>query len=205
MHVREAIHWSKPQSDPSAVNSEVEYVVFDADKISGIQELRDRKFDVVLAFDLANATKHPDIVLRDARNLLKEGGDICALDIGKLGSYLSMLTESGGSRYAYLQCPSSVETDKLCHRTNSLTPVLPRNGLKLHLALGDVDNPRLRQAELLIARAAVETRTSHDNEEIVIIQPAHLSARAHAASQRVSEALAKVGQASFPGDLIPRP
>ena len=85
----------------------------------------------------------------------------------------------------------SVETDKLCHRTNSLTPLLPRNGLKLHLALGDVDNPRLRQAELLIARAAVDTRTSHDNEEIVIIQPAHLSARAHAASQQVSEALAK--------------
>ncbi len=69
--------------------------------------------------------------------------------------------------------------------------MLPRHGLKLHFALGDVGNPRLRQAELLIVRAAVETRTSHDNEEIVIIQPAHLSAKAYTFSQQLSEALTK--------------
>ena len=179
------------RGDPSDVNSGVEYVVFGSDKTLETQELQDQKFDVVLAFDLANATKHPDIALTNARSLLKEGGDICVLDISKPGLYLSMLTGSGGSVYAYIPCLSCVETDKLCHRKNSLTPMLPRHGLKLHLALGDVGNPRLRQAELLIARAAVETRPSHDNEEIVIIQPAHLSAKAYTASQQLSEAFTK--------------
>lgn len=153
--------------------------------------MQDQKFDVILAFDLANATRNPDIALRNAKNLLKEGGDICVLDISKPGLYLSMLTGSGGSLYAYTPRPSCVETDKLCHRTKALTPMLPQHGLKLHLALGDVGNHRLRQAELLIVRAVVETCTSHDNEEIVIIQPAHLSAKAYTASQQLSEALKK--------------
>ena len=90
--------------------------------------------------------------------------------------------------FQFLSC---VETDKLRHRKNLLTPMLPQHGLKLHLALGDVGDPRLRQAELLIVRAEVETRTSHDNEEIVIIQQAHLSAKAYNASQQLSEALKK--------------
>ncbi len=89
------------RGDPSGVISGVEYVVFDSDKNLETQELQDQKFDVLLAFDLANATKHPDIALRNARNLLKEGGDICVLDISKPGLYLSMLTGSGGSVYAY--------------------------------------------------------------------------------------------------------
>ena len=179
------------RGDPSDVNSGVEYVVFDSDESLETQEFRSQKFDVVLAFDLANTTKHPDTALRNARNLLKEGGDICVLDISKPGLYLSMLTGSGGSVYVYIPCLSCLETDKLCHRKNSLTPMLPRHGLKLHLALGDVGNHRLRQAELLIVRAAVETRTSHDNEEIVIIHPAHLSAKAYTASQQLSEAFTK--------------
>ena len=89
------------RGDPSNVNSGVEYVVFDSDKSLETQELQDQKFDIVLAFDLTNATEHPDIALRNARNLLKEGGDICVLDISKPGLYLSMLTGSGGSVYAY--------------------------------------------------------------------------------------------------------
>ena len=182
---------AEARSDSSDVNSGVEYVVFDSGKSLETQELQDQKFDVVLAFDLANATRNPDIALRNARNLLKEGGDICVLDISKPGLYLSMLTGSAGSVYAYIPRLSCVETDKLCHRTKSLTPMLPQHGLKLHLALGDVGNHRLRQAELLIVRAVTETRTSHDNEEIVIIQPAHLSAEAYTASQQLSEAFTK--------------
>ena len=86
-------------------------------------------------------------------------------------------------RVGIFPCLSCVVTDKLCHSKSSLTPMLPRHGLKLHLALGDIGNPSLRQAELLIVRAAVETRTSHDNEEIFIIQPARLSTKAYTASQ----------------------
>ena len=179
------------RGDHSDVYNGVEHVVFDSDKSLETQDLQDQKFDVVLAFDLANTAKHPDIALRNARNLLKEGGDICVLDISKPGLYLSMLTGSGGSVYVYIPCPSCVETEKLCPRKNSLKPLLPRHGLKLHLALGDVGNSRLRQAELLIVRAAAEIRTSHDNEEIVIIQPAHLSAKAHTVSQQLSEAFTK--------------
>ena len=90
------------RGDPSDVNSGVEYVVFDSDKSLETQELQDQKFDVVIAFDLASATKNPDTALRNARNLLKDGGDICLLDISKPGLYLSMLTGTGGSVYAYL-------------------------------------------------------------------------------------------------------
>ncbi len=86
----------------SDVESGVEYVVFDSEKSLETQELQDQKFDVVLAFDLANAMKHPDVALRNARSLLKEGGDICVIDISKPGLYLSMLTGSAGSMYAYL-------------------------------------------------------------------------------------------------------
>ena len=181
----------KARDHSSDINSGVEYVVFDSDKSFETQELQDQKFDVILAFDLANATKHPDITLRNARNLLKEGGDICVLDVSKPGLYLSMLTGSGGSVYAYIPCLSCDETDKLCYRNNSLTPMLPKHGLKSYLALGDIGNPRLSQAELLIIRAAVETRTSHDNEEIVIIQPTHVSAKVYTAGQQLSEVFAK--------------
>ena len=176
----------------SDVNNGVDFVVLDSEKSLETQELQNQKFDVVIAFDLANSSKHPDIALANASNLLKEDGAICVLDISNPGLYLSLLTGSGGSSYVHTLYVSYTPSNRLSPRKNSLTAMLPEHQLNVHLTLSDATNPRLRQAELLILQAAAEVRANHDDEEIVIIRPARLSAKTITASQHVSEALTKV-------------
>ncbi|KAL6719039.1 hypothetical protein ACLMJK_003274 [Lecanora helva] len=150
----------------------VEYVVLDSTRSLGIPELQDRKFDVVLASSLEIAPKDFDMVLRNARALLENEGNVCIMEVNRPGLYLSALVESAESR------------------PNSSKSILPHYGLNLHVALNDVDSPYLHQAELLIAQNAAETSFTHENEEIAIIQPMFLSERARAVTHQLCETLA---------------
>ena len=72
----------KLREELSSFEDNVEFAVFDADNSLEAQELKEKNFDVVIVSDLVKAVKHPDIALRNARELLKKGGKFCAVQQG---------------------------------------------------------------------------------------------------------------------------
>ena len=76
------------------LGDDVEYVVFDPEKSLESQDLRNRRFDVIIAFDFGNTIEHLDVALRNDKTLLKEDGNLCMMNISSPGLYLSMLSGS---------------------------------------------------------------------------------------------------------------
>ena len=77
----------------------VGHAVFDPNKPLETQELKDQKFDIVIAFDFANSTANPDVALDNFKKVLNEGGEILAVEVTNPGLYLSMLSETIEPRY----------------------------------------------------------------------------------------------------------
>lgn len=65
------------------------------------QGWKDEKFDLVLSFNLTSTAIDPDIAIRNARQLLKEGGEVCLVEITRPGLYFQMLDKSQRSEYVW--------------------------------------------------------------------------------------------------------
>ena len=82
----------------SALENAIKYAVFDISKAPETQELKDCTFDVVIAFNLAGTTEHPEVALRNARKMLKDGGEICLIEVVDPEGYRSLFGRSTNAR-----------------------------------------------------------------------------------------------------------
>lgn len=82
----------------SSYNEAVKYAVFDIGQNPENQELKNSKFDVLIAFNVSGTVEHPDLALSNARKLLKDGGELLLVEITNPGICLSLLDRIAVSR-----------------------------------------------------------------------------------------------------------
>ena len=90
---------TKTQEQLSSFGEAVKHATLDVCQGLDNQELKDEKFDLVLAFNLAGTAEHPVAAFRNTRKLLKDGGEACFVEINKPGSYFQLLDVTPKSRY----------------------------------------------------------------------------------------------------------
>lgn len=52
---------------------------------------QDRRFDVIVAINISATARDPDVALINTKKLLKQGGEICLVEVTNPGIYLSLL------------------------------------------------------------------------------------------------------------------
>lgn len=82
----------------SSSKETVKYATFDIGQNLENQELKDHKFDVIVAFHITGMSEHLDVALSNAKKLLKGGGQLCLVEITNPGIRLSMLGHLADSR-----------------------------------------------------------------------------------------------------------
>lgn len=75
----------------SSFKDGAKYQILETNGELASQELQDRKFDVIIAFNISATALDPDVTLINAKKLLKEGGEICLVEVTNPGIYLSLL------------------------------------------------------------------------------------------------------------------
>ena len=143
------------QEHLSSFEEDVKYELFDFSQHPETQQLRDRKFDVVIAFNISNAVGHPDFALTNARKLLKEGGEILLVEITKPGNLATLESQ------------------------------LARNGFKAPTTFRDSQDPQLQQICLLAASIESGADVSESGQEIVLLEAANPSDSARAVSTQL--------------------
>ncbi|KAI4250707.1 MAG: hypothetical protein LQ352_005293 [Teloschistes flavicans] len=133
------------------------------------QGWKDEKFDLVLSFNLTSTAIDPDIAIRNARQLLKEGGEVCLVEITRPGLYFQMLDKSQRSETAI---PPPV--------------LLSRNGLSNSFATCDTDGGQSPQVELLVACTKADANGHLEAQEVVIIEPPNASSQVRDISAQLS-------------------
>lgn len=183
---------ARAQEKLSIANEVVKFAVFDVEMAPESQEVRDRKFDVVIAFNITGSVANPELALSNTKNLLNEGGRLYLIEMSRPGLYLSVLGCSASTRYE--KCLRSVfapVADRLHSALDTLEPLLPRNGFGNVLRIHDFEQPDLQQVSLLIADSKiVEEKVEHT--EVVILEPPTLSEAAKELSGYLSGALERL-------------
>lgn len=82
----------------SHLKGAVKYAVLDIVNDSNTQKLSDAKFDVIMTFNTSSTFDQLDVALSNAKKLLKEGGEICLIEITNPDLRLSMLASSAASK-----------------------------------------------------------------------------------------------------------
>ncbi|KAL8696122.1 MAG: hypothetical protein Q9224_002961, partial [Gallowayella concinna] len=162
---------TKAQEQLSSFGEAVNFAVLDISQSLENQDLKDEKFDVVLAFNLASTADHPDVAFRNTRKLLKEGGEVCFVEITKPGLYFQMLENLIKARLATPQA------------------LLSRNGMTTSFTACDANGEDSPQIELLVAGINTETNGHLDDQEVVIIGPANPSGQVRDISAQLATSL----------------
>ena len=143
----------------SSYGEDVKYAVFDIDRNPETQELRDRKFDVIIAFNISNAVEHPDFALSNARKSLKEGGEVLLVEITNAGSLATLESQ------------------------------LARNGFKAPTTFRVLEDPGLQQICLLAASIESGAEVSESGQEVVLLEAPNPPEAARAVSAELTKAL----------------
>jgi 2-polyprenyl-3-methyl-5-hydroxy-6-metoxy-1,4-benzoquinol methylase len=83
---------SKVEKRISSLDGNVKFGVLEIDQdLEAQQEMKDRKFDVIVAFNITYGAQRPDVALSNVKKLLKPGGVACFIEVINPGPRLSML------------------------------------------------------------------------------------------------------------------
>lgn len=183
----------RAQKQLSIANDIVKFAVLDIEMTPETQEVKEQKYDVVIVFNITGSVAHPEVALGNARKLLKDGGQICLIELSNPGLYYSVLNCSTSTRYARAASFELAHTaDRSSSALDTLEPLLPRNGFKDVMKLHDFDKPGLQQVSLLIANANLAEKEKSRTTDVIIIEPPKLSKAAKELSDNLSHALEKL-------------